>query len=163
MCLISLQNKMRGYTYKRGGAFQQFSPWSDEDVINTAVYGKTYGLPLSQKSNPSRDSKFNKLASKFTDKVKDSEYRKTAETIINERGLQKKFKEAKTWAPAGAEEADNTYKPPAVAVSAPFDDYNGEASMGADSSNSETVGKKSGKRSLKIARNRTKEAQGINL
>ena len=154
---------MRGYTYKRGGAFQQFSPWSDDDVINTAVYGKTYGLPLNQKSTPSGSKKFNNMAAKFTNGLKDSEYRKTAEAIINERGLQEKYQEAKTWAPAGAEEADNTYKPPAVAVSAPFDDYNGEASMGADSTNSETVGKKSGKRSLKIARNRTKEAQGINL
>ena len=154
---------MRGYTYKRGGAFQHFSPWSDDDVINTAVYGKTYGLPLNQKSTPSGSKKFNNMAAKFTNGLKDSEYRKTAEAIINERGLQEKYQKAKTWAPAGAEEADNTYKPPAVAVSAPFDDYNGEASMGADSTNSETVGKKSGKRSLKIARNRTKEAQGINL
>lgn len=154
MCF--LRNAMRGYTYKNGTSYKA---WSDNDVINTAVYGKSYGKPIYDAQIGTTD-KFGTFHSRF---LKDGAYRNTAMSVIRERGLDSKYQEAKTWAPAGAENSDNTYKPPAVNVAAPYDEYNGEASMGSDSTQSVTSERKGGKRSLKISKGKEKVAQGLSI
>lgn len=152
-----LRNYMRGYTYKNGTSLKA---WSDNDVINTAVYGKSYGKPIFD-SQIGKDNFGGKFVAGVT---KDGAYRSTAREVIKERGLESKYQEAKTWAPAGAENSDNTYKPPAVNVAAPYSEYNGEASMGSDSTQSVTVEKKGGKRSLRIPKGRKeKVASGLNM
>lgn len=155
MCL--LRDYMRGYTYKNGTSYKA---WSDNDVINTAVYGKSYGKPIfdAQRGTTNYGHNF------FNNYITDKGYRNTAREVIKERGLESKYQEAKTWAPAGAENSDNTYKPPAVNVAAPYSEYNGEASMGSDSTQSVTVEKKGGKRSLRIPKGRKeKVASGLNM
>jgi len=155
MCLLS--NYMKGHTYKDGTSYKA---WSDYDVINTAVYGKSYGKPIfdSQIGSANKGGTF--VSRMLTDKG----YRNTALSVIKERGLDSKYQEAKTWAPAGAENSDNTYKPPAVNVAAPYSEYNGEASMGSDSTQSVTSERKGGKRSLKISKGgKEKVAQGLSI
>ena len=152
MCL--LRDYMRGYTNRYGTSYKA---WSDNDVINTAVYGKSYGKPIfDAQRGTTNGNKF------FNNYVTDKGYRNSALDVIKERGLESKYQEAKTWAPAGAENSDNTYKPPAVNVAAPYSEYNGEASMGSDSTQSVTAEKKGGKRSLKISK-KYKEAQGLSI
>lgn len=152
-----LRNYMRGYTYKNDTSYKA---WSDNDVINTAVYDKSYGKPLF-------DAQVDKapMGEKFIGAMSnDVGYRNSALSVIKERGLDSKYQEAKTWAPAGAENSDNTYKPPAVNVAAPYSEYNGEASMGSDSTQSVTSERKGGKRSLKISKGgKEKVAQGLSI
>jgi hypothetical protein len=148
---------MRGWTTKDGTSYKA---WSDNDVINTAVYGKSYGKPVydAQVGKAKMGEKFIVALSK------DGGYRNSAISVIKERGLESKYQEAKTWAPAGAENSDNTYKPPAVNVAAPYDEYNGEASMGSDSTQAVTSERKGGKRSLKISKGgKEKVAQGLSI
>ena len=148
---------MRGWTTKDGTSYKA---WSDNDVINTAVYGKSYGKPVydAQAGKATMGEKFIGAISN------DGGYRNSALSVIKERGLDSKYQEAKTWAPAGAENSDSTYKPPAVNVAAPYSEYNGEASMGADSTQSVTAARKGGKRSLKIPKGRKeKVAQGLSI
>ena len=147
---------MRGWTAKDGTSYKA---WSDNDVINTAVYGKSYGKPIYEaQTGTTGIGTFNSRV------LRDNGYRNVAMSVIKERGLESKYQEAKTWAPAGAENSDNTYKPPAVNVAAPYTEYNGEASMGSDSTQSVTAEKKGGKRSLKINKQRKeKVAQGLSI
>lgn len=155
MCYLS--RYMIGWTSKDGTSYKA---WSDNDVINTAVYGKSYGKPVYDAQTGTTD----KVGTFYSRMAKDGAYRNTAREVIKERGLDSKYQEAKAWAPAGAENSDNTYKPPAVNVAAPYSDYNGEASMGSDSTQSVTSERKGGKRSLKINKGgKEKVAQGLSI
>lgn len=161
--MCTLRRYMRGWIAKDGTSYKA---WSDNDVINTAVYGKTYGKPVydAQTGTTTPDSITHKIGTFNSRVLKDEAYRNIARKVIKERGLDSKYQEAKTWAPAGAENSDNTYKPPAVNVAAPYTEYNGEASMGSDSTQSVTSERKGGKRSLKINKGgKEKVAQGLSI